>query len=69
MYTIDSFIERLEELKKISPGGGATPMAVGDGTGGLEPAAAELQACMEIMEGKEWQTRDTGNDSVVVIVY
>lgn len=46
MYTIDSMIERLQQLREIAPDGGKTPIAVHetDVDSYLEPAAIELQA-------------------------
>jgi hypothetical protein len=69
MYTIDEFILRLQSLRDLSPAGGKTPMVIEDGTGGLAVAAVELRPAMEIMERREWQTRDEGNDTHVLCVF
>jgi hypothetical protein len=50
MYTIDSMIQRLQELREIAPDGGNTPVVVhesGDAESYLEPAAIDLQ-CAKI---------------------
>jgi len=48
MYTIDTMIERLQELREIAQEGGNTPVVVheGDSDSELEPAAIELQPAM-----------------------
>lgn len=45
MYTIDSMIAHLQELRQIAPDGGKTPIAVHetDSESYLEPAAIALQ--------------------------
>jgi hypothetical protein len=42
MYTIDEFIERLEQLRDVAANGGETPVAVVNGVDDLEPAGVEL---------------------------
>jgi hypothetical protein len=70
MYTIDEFILRLQELREIAPLCGRTPVVIArhDGTG-FEIAAAELEPVTEILEGEDWQARDSGNDMQVLKVF
>lgn len=48
MYTIDSLIERLTELKRIAKQGGETPVAIGNSTCMQPPAIVEITAATPV---------------------
>lgn len=70
MYTVDEFIERLQELKAILPRGGKTPMVIEsvDFDGYFEPAAAEIQNVVP-HDVNEWRTLSNGNTEQVLRVF
>ena len=74
MYTLDQFIERLQQLREIADQGGDTPVAVparNDHDWEFEIAAVEIQNTMKPQDGpngKVWTTKDKGNTSQVISI-
>lgn len=67
MYTIDEMIERLKELREISPDGGKTPVLIRLVGDDLEPAAAELQKVYKFSDRDVWDPDGIPNATVLTI--
>lgn len=75
MYTLDQFIQRLQELREIADQGGETPVAVparnkDDWT--FEVAAVEIQNTMSAEQGPiglVWNVKPNGNTNQVISVF
>ncbi len=69
MYTIDTFIERLKQLRSILPDGGQTPVVIETHDGRFfETAAVETQKVFQVTP-ELWVTRSDGNDKQVCKVF
>jgi hypothetical protein len=77
MYTIDTLIERLQELREIAPDGGDTPVVMPqlDSESGLEPVEVSLQdarpSTTSARTGQitEWFISRTENTCKVICVF
>jgi hypothetical protein len=69
MYTIDTFIERLKQLRSILPDGGQTPVVIETHDGSFfETVAVEAQDVFQVTP-ELWVTRSDGNDKQVCKVF
>ena len=72
MYTIDEFIERLQELRTVAKDGGKTPVAVYRGLASLGFAKVGLIPATPVMRGDElagWNSSLTSNATLIVRVF
>jgi hypothetical protein len=75
MYTIDEFIERLQELRMFAKAGGKTPVAIDDTSlcySNLRPANAGLIPATERMQKGElagWNSSLSSNTTEIVRVF
>lgn len=74
MYTLDQFIQRLQDLREIADQGGETPVAVparNNDEWTFEVAAVEIQNTMEPEQGPDgivWNVKPKGNTNQVISV-